>query len=237
MSGGAIPASSGMKGEKMKVSLVPIAVAFAVLAAPLLSQGSEIPKVAQAPAVMPSAGPSQPMTGIDPEVEVAFWNSVKDSDDPMLYLAYLEQYPDGAFRVIARNRLVELWDRAVRAFALLEDLGISVDGPPATAASPLVAPAPAQSAPTVVRPPVVVQAAPVEVKPQTSPTRIRNAQRQLKKHGCYSGAIDGIWGVGSKAAMRRFNRLAGTDFSVPRPNSEAITYMRDLSRAGVRICR
>ena len=41
----------------------------------------------------------------DPTVEVAFWDSVRDSDDPALLKAYLAKYPDGEFKTIAEIKL------------------------------------------------------------------------------------------------------------------------------------
>lgn len=47
----------------------------------------------------------------DPEavaIEIAFWDTVKDSDNPAMYAAYLERYPEGAFAALATVRLEEL---------------------------------------------------------------------------------------------------------------------------------
>jgi len=41
-------------------------------------------------------------------VELAFWDSVKDSENPAMYEAYLEKYPEGAFAELAKTRLDEL---------------------------------------------------------------------------------------------------------------------------------
>jgi class 3 adenylate cyclase len=41
-------------------------------------------------------------------VELAFWDTVKDSDNPAMYEAYLERYPEGAFAALAKLRLDEL---------------------------------------------------------------------------------------------------------------------------------
>jgi hypothetical protein len=41
-------------------------------------------------------------------VELAFWDTVKDSDNPAMYEAYLEKYPAGAFAALAKVRLSEL---------------------------------------------------------------------------------------------------------------------------------
>jgi formylglycine-generating enzyme required for sulfatase activity len=40
--------------------------------------------------------------------EIAFWNSIKDSRDPEDFRAYLEQYPNGKFVALAKNRLKSL---------------------------------------------------------------------------------------------------------------------------------
>jgi lipoprotein NlpI len=56
------------------------------------------PAVAQAPA---GTAPAEDARA----VEVTFWNSIKDSKDPADFVAYLEQYPQGNFARLARNRL------------------------------------------------------------------------------------------------------------------------------------
>lgn len=51
----------------------------------------------------PSAAEIEPVS-----VELAFWDTVKDSDNPAMYAAYLEQYPEGSFAALAKVRLEEL---------------------------------------------------------------------------------------------------------------------------------
>jgi adenylate cyclase len=41
-------------------------------------------------------------------VELAFWDTVKDSDNAAMFDAYLERYPDGAFAPLAKVRLSDL---------------------------------------------------------------------------------------------------------------------------------
>ena len=41
-------------------------------------------------------------------VELAFWETVKDSDNPAMFEAYLERYPEGAFALLAKVRLADL---------------------------------------------------------------------------------------------------------------------------------
>ncbi len=241
--GAGFPHPPARKGKKMKSVMIPLCAVVAVLAAPLAAQETPAPRaIGEATSAQAPAEAGAPVQ-YDPEVEVAFWESVKDSDDPMLYLAYLEQFPGGAFRVIARDRLDDLWDRALRAFALLEEMGVSVDAPPGSVAPPPVATAPAPApAPVIVTPapsPPAVIVQPASPPKQNKPNwrTVRGAQNQLRKHGCYTGVVDGIWGQGSRKAMRKFNRRAGTSFRVVQPAPKAVKYMRDLSKVGVRICR
>jgi hypothetical protein len=44
----------------------------------------------------------------DREIELSFWESVRESDNPTLIQAYLEKYPNGEFRALARIRVDEL---------------------------------------------------------------------------------------------------------------------------------
>lgn len=44
----------------------------------------------------------------DREVELAFWESVRKSDNPASLQAYLEKYPEGDFKALAEIRLAEL---------------------------------------------------------------------------------------------------------------------------------
>ena len=44
----------------------------------------------------------------DREVELSFWDSVRESDNPAMLQAYLEKYPDGDFKALAEIRLTEL---------------------------------------------------------------------------------------------------------------------------------
>lgn len=41
-------------------------------------------------------------------IELAFWDSIKDSDDPATFEAYLQKYPEGEFRHLAEIRIDKL---------------------------------------------------------------------------------------------------------------------------------
>jgi hypothetical protein len=44
-------------------------------------------------------------TVAEEEVELAFWNAVKDGTEPQLYQDYLDKYPHGRFETVARTKL------------------------------------------------------------------------------------------------------------------------------------
>ena len=44
----------------------------------------------------------------DSEIELEFWRSVQDSDDPDLFQAYLDEYPNGHFALIAKIKIKKL---------------------------------------------------------------------------------------------------------------------------------
>ena len=94
-----------------------------------------------APAPAPVPVPAAPQTN-ERDVELAFWNSVKDSRNPDDFDAYLKTYPHGSFVRLAEVRL-----RALKA------------PPPAIAGPAVMAPTPAP----VVAAPVVAAPAPTSV--------------------------------------------------------------------------
>jgi adenylate cyclase len=58
-------------------------------------------------ALLERLGSSKEETEAD-AVELAYWDTMKDSDNPDMFRAYLERYPDGAFAPLAKVRLEEL---------------------------------------------------------------------------------------------------------------------------------
>jgi adenylate cyclase len=61
------------------------------------------PAIAEEPASTPGVPVVDPMA-----VELAFWESIKESEKTSDFAAYLERYPDGTFAVLARSRLADL---------------------------------------------------------------------------------------------------------------------------------
>ena len=79
----------------------------------------------QAPIVVspPAGAPAKE----DKAVELAFWDTVKDSTDKNEIEAYLEQYPDGAFVKLANTRLQSLAEEPPRAAETLEPEQVAVE--------------------------------------------------------------------------------------------------------------
>ena len=55
-----------------------------------------------------AGAPASPAPVPTMDVEVIFWNSVKESDDPALLQTYLDRYPSGAFAPIAKLKIERL---------------------------------------------------------------------------------------------------------------------------------
>ena len=66
--------------------------------APLAQERLSRPVAVERPAAEPDAS----------AVELAFWDSVKSSDNPAMLQAYLDKFPDGTFKALAEIRLDEL---------------------------------------------------------------------------------------------------------------------------------
>jgi hypothetical protein len=73
------------------------------------STSGTAPALAAPAAPAPAAAPARaPAAASDTSVEIVFWESIRASKDPADFRAYLEQYPQGRFAALARNRLAAL---------------------------------------------------------------------------------------------------------------------------------
>ncbi len=66
------------------------------------------PQAAPARHIITAQGLAKPASDGDALVEVSFWESVRGSSNPAELQAYLDQYPNGKFAVLARARLAAL---------------------------------------------------------------------------------------------------------------------------------
>lgn len=146
-----------------------------------------------APEAPQPVAPPQPAA----DREVVFWQSVKDSDNPAMFRAYLKQYPEGVFAGIAKVRLEELEQQ--------------------TAAADPVTPAPApETAPS----------------PSNGPdkTLVLAIQRELDRHNCGPGAIDGDWGRRSERALSRFAGLTRLRLTSLDPTPQVLNELKARSK-------
>jgi hypothetical protein len=131
-----------------------------------------------------------------PSPDTLFWLSIKDSEDPEAYEEYLRRFPDGLFSGLARRRIERFTE--------------------------LPAPAPPQPAPRLEPEP--------QPEPPPGPTAAeralaearaldaglgrqerREVQDSLRRLGLYRMGIDGIFGNGTRGAIRDFQRGRGED--------------------------
>ena len=128
------------------------------------------------------------------ERELLFWESIKDSDEPADFLAYLGRYPDGEYEVLARNRLSRL-EESAQARAEESD----------------VAPAPEAERRQAAMPPVTAGASPETVESLLALDRSerRRIQRGLAALGFEPGPADGLFGNRTRLAVRSYQKEKG----------------------------
>jgi|TARA_Y100000294_G_scaffold73409_1_gene69237 hypothetical protein len=68
-----------------------------------------LPGTKVAKAAEPIETVSEKTVSVDPKaIELEFWRSIKDSNDPAMYQAHLEQFPDGTFSSLAKQKLKQI---------------------------------------------------------------------------------------------------------------------------------
>ncbi|WP_321962285.1 formylglycine-generating enzyme family protein [Paraburkholderia sp. J7] len=104
------------------------------------------------------------------EYEITFWNSIKDSQYPSDYEAYLKAYPNGRFAPLAQARLARLHAEASKPAGASAASATSTMHPASSpaAAAPAPAPAPAPQAKTT-PPPAAPPAAQTKPAPASAP--------------------------------------------------------------------
>ncbi len=92
------------------------------------------------PEPAPAAPPAAQMPAANSALDLAFWNSVRDSANAALFKAYLDKFPHGVFAVIAREKLKSLKAGAANAAAadVKTPKAQSANTPPAAKARSLV---------------------------------------------------------------------------------------------------
>ena len=111
-----------------------------------------------------AATPAAPVRAADP-VELGFWDTIKGSDNPADFKAYLDSYPDGAFAVIARTRLEQIEAKSANRTAAPAPPPPAPQ-PPAASQPPAAPQPPAASLPPAASQPAAVAQAVIRDCPQ-----------------------------------------------------------------------
>lgn len=165
-----------------------------------------------------SAGPASPtVPNYDKEMELAFWNAVKDSKTPELLRTYLERFPNGTFANLATALIAQ----AARDNAPPRAEAAKPEEKTVAAASPSLA---APAAPIT----------PAQPTQDESPEAlVRSIQTELTRLGCDPGKEDGKWGANVRDALDRFNKATSSAVALEGPKRETLAAL--AGRTG-RVC-
>lgn len=176
-----------------------------------------------------SAGdPTPTPAGDSPtQVEIIYWNSIKDADSKAFFQSYLANYPQGLFADIAKLKISDI-ERSEQATAAIEQT--TSKGTPATDTADRVD----------------VQTEVAALAPEAGPGNddqppeqmdekllVRSIQNELNRLGCSPGTADGVWGSNTKRGLRKYARNAGTSFRSLDPSAKLLD---DLKRENGRVC-
>ena len=157
----------------------------------------------------------------DRSVEIAFWNSIKDSDERELYEAYLRQFGNGAFAELARMRIVSLERRAREE---MPSASVAKEGTVGEKADEEVRIA-------SVEPPAEPEKS--EIDPRQDRELVRSIQNELNRIGCSAGTADGIWGRKSTSAVDSYGRHADVRLASLEPSRDLLEM---LESEAARVC-
>jgi uncharacterized caspase-like protein len=106
------------------------------LTGPVILKTAAAAEEAQVAAVTPSAGaPTQ-------QAELLFWDSIKNSDNPATFEAYLKQFPNGIFAGLARAKVDELKSASTETQSAARQIQPAEPAPAPQPEEPALEPAP-----------------------------------------------------------------------------------------------
>ena len=150
---------------------------------------------------------------VNAALELSFWNTIKDSNNPALFESYIAQYPNGTFVGLAKAMIATLNGTPPS----------EQTKKPAEKKKKVAALNPDQTE-------VSKQAAP---KPVDRVALTRDLQTELRRVGCISARPDGIWGPKSRGALKRYGRHAGLSLASLEPSHEVLDHLRSRTN---RVC-
>lgn len=173
--------------------------------------GDDFPLVRAAkPAAMP---PNSPQAETRRDYELAERVGTRE-----VWTAFLAQYPEGLYATLASEQLNKIAAEEARAAA-----GQARVIAPKAASDPAAQPKLASLPPE-----------PSAARPEPSPQEItRSVQSELKRVGCFGGAIDGEWTAASRRALEQFNNRAGAKLNAKLASLEVLDAIKARSS---RVC-
>lgn len=152
----------------------------------------------------------------DRSVEITFWDSIQNTNDPAFYEAYLRRFPDGAFAEIAK--------------LTVERLKAASSGPQTSQRAPNASAqesARQQASLTETNTPDTQGNSDSEdADARKDRQLVRAIQTELNRLGCETGRPDGVWGKRTEKGLGDFTRHAGQDTATPGPELLALLKTR-----------
>ncbi len=91
-----------------RAGLLASLLGLALMGAGLLPPEAGLPVSQGEPPIQAQPQPPGSSQSDETAIELAFWNTVKDTDDPAILQTYLDRYPNGAFAALARAMMDRL---------------------------------------------------------------------------------------------------------------------------------
>ena len=148
----------------------------------------------------------------DRNVEIAYWNTVKNSKLPALFDSYLKNFPTGKFADLAKIKIATLSPR-----------NSDDKNKQRTMPSSLKIQRP-------VRPNLTIMPGESDKSPWYLDRLelVRNIQRELNRIGCNVNKVDGKWGPNSSSSLSRAQEFSRIDFPSTEPTVETLELLKSL---------
>jgi uncharacterized caspase-like protein len=198
------------------------------------------PAPKEEPKVEPAPEAKAPEPANNGQLELAYWNSIKDGASAAYFEAYLQQYPNGTFASLARVRLGEI--KAAEERAKQEAAAKAKAEADAEAKAKLEAEASAKSeADAKAKADAESNQKSIEVAKLEEPA-VRSldpaqlaleTQKELVRLGCLSAKADGNWGSGSEKALKDYAGRQGIRLASLAPAADVLDRLKATT---VRVC-
>ncbi|MGI9462712.1 MAG: caspase family protein [Aestuariivirgaceae bacterium] len=157
------------------------------------------------PGTPQSAG--QP-TASDSDEAANTWNVIQNTSSPAVLKAFVDKYPDSVFATFARARLEELAAKSPAPGDQPETAALSQE--------------PAASSPDEPQP---------DARSSDDTELVEAIQRELNRHGCNAGPVDGSWGGKSRRAVVSYSRYTKQSLD-PAPSQQLLDVLRSRKTRG-----